>query len=149
MFRKFTGRARFVRGLTLIELLVVLVILGLLAGLVAPRVIHYLSTSKTEAAQLQIKHFEAALDLYRLDVGSYPTTQQGLQALITAPPGVNNWHGPYLKSPDIPKDPWGRPYIYTSPGKHGPYDIESYGADGQPGGTGENQDITSWSAAQQ
>jgi general secretion pathway protein G len=133
-----------IRGLTLIELLVVLVILGLLAGLVAPRVIHYLSTSKTETAQLQIKHFEAALDLYRLDVGSYPNTQQGLEALIKAPPGVSNWHGPYLKSPEVPKDPWGRPFIYTSPGKHGPYDIESYGADGQPGGTGENEDVKSW-----
>lgn len=137
-------RATTMRGLTLIELLVVLVILGLLAGLVAPRVIHYLSTSKTETASLQIKHFEAALDLYRLDVGSYPNTQQGLEALIKAPPGVTNWHGPYLKSPDVPKDPWGHPFVYTSPGKHGAYDIESYGADGQPGGTGENEDVKSW-----
>ena len=132
------------KGLTLIELLVVLVILGLLAGLVAPRVNHYLSTTKTEAAQLQIKHFDAALDLYRLDVGGYPDTQQGLKALIVDPSGVANWHGPYLKSPDVPKDPWGRAYIYTSPGKHGSYDIESYGADGQPGGTGENADVKSW-----
>jgi len=144
MFLVKQRQAACMRGLTLIELLVVLVILGLLAGLVAPRVIHYLSTSKTETARLQIKHFEAALDLYRLDVGSYPNTQQGLEALIKDPSGVSNWHGPYLKSPDVPKDPWGHAFIYTSPGKHGAYDIESYGADGQPGGTGENEDIKSW-----
>lgn len=144
MFLSKQRQAARVRGLTLIELLVVLVILGLLAGLVAPRVIHYLSASKTETAHLQIKHFEAALDLYRLDVGGYPNTQQGLDALIKDPSGVSNWHGPYLKSPDVPKDPWGHPFIYTSPGKHGAYDIESYGADGQPGGTGENEDVKSW-----
>ncbi len=131
-------------GFTLIELLVVLVILGLLAGLVAPRVIHYLSTSKTQTAHLQIKDLESALDLYRLDVGGYPTSQQGLQALVADPGSIPGWHGPYLKSGKVPKDPWNRDFIYTSPGKHGAFDIESYGADGQPGGDGENQDVTSW-----
>ena len=137
------------RGFTLIELLVVLVILGLLAGLVAPRVIHYLSTSKTKTAQLQIKNFEASLDLYRLDVGGYPTTQQGLQALVTDPGNAPGWHGPYLKGGVVPKDPWNHDFIYNSPGKHGAFDIESYGADGQPGGTGENQDVTSWATPAQ
>lgn len=138
------SRRRKTLGFTLIELLVVLVILGLLAGLVAPRVIHYLSTSKTQTAHLQIKDLESALDLYRLDVGGYPTSQQGLQALVADPGSVPGWHGPYLKSGTVPKDPWNRDFIYTSPGKHGAYDIESYGADGQPGGDGENQDVTSW-----
>lgn len=138
------SQSRKNRGFTLIELLVVLVILGLLAGLVAPRVINYLSTSKTKTAQLQIKNFEAALDLYKLDVGGYPNTQQGLKALVTNPGNAPGWNGPYLKSGGVPQDPWNRDFVYTSPGQHGAYDIESYGADGQPGGEGENQDVTSW-----
>jgi len=96
------------------------------------------------AAQAQIELFGAALDNYRLDVGSYPTTEQGLKALIENPGGVEHWDGPYLKKSEIPLDPWGHPYVYKSPGEHGEYDIVSYGADGVAGGDGENQDIVSW-----
>lgn len=131
-------------GFTLIELLVVLVILGLLAGLVGPRVMKYLGGAKTDSARLQITDIGAALDLYRLEVGSYPTTEQGLEALVVEPEGVTGWHGPYLKKNFIPKDPWGNEYVYQFPGEHGEYDIVAFGADGQPGGEGENADVVSW-----
>ncbi len=131
-------------GFTLIELLVVLVILGLLAALAAPRVINYLGGAKTDAAELQIQNFKSALDLYRLDVGGYPSTTQGLKALVEEPTGANGWRGPYLDSSTIPLDPWGNDYGYRAPGEHGNYDLLSLGADNGQGGDGENADVTSW-----
>lgn len=131
-------------GFTLIELLVVLVILGMLAGLVGPRIMKYVGESKTKTARMQIEELGAALDLYHLDVGQYPSTDQGLQALIESPPGEDVWHGPYLKKTINPKDPWGNEYLYRSPGQHGPYDLLSLGADNSEGGSQENLDIKSW-----
>jgi general secretion pathway protein G len=131
------------RGFTLIELLVVVVIIGLLAGLVAPRYFGQLGKSNVNVARAQIDSLGKALDAYRLDVGSYPSTNQGLQALVVKPDGLDRWQGPYLQK-QVPPDPWGRPYHYKSPGDHGDYDVYSYGADGQAGGTGENVDVTSW-----
>jgi len=137
---RLTGQA----GFTLIELLVVLVILVLLASLVGPRVVGYLGSSRTKAAKVQIESLSTALELYRLDLGRYPSTSEGLKALVEAPPGMTAWNGPYLTKKDAPNDPWGRPYIYRSPGQRGPFDIMSLGADNQPAGTGENEDITNW-----
>jgi general secretion pathway protein G len=131
-------------GFTLLELLVVVVIIGLLAGLVAPRYFDQVGKSNVKIAKAQIDALEKALDQYRLDVGGYPSTELGLQALFTKPGNIEKWQGPYLKKP-VPPDPWGRPYRYKSPGDHSDYDIVSYGADGQPGGTHENADVTSWS----
>jgi general secretion pathway protein G len=132
-------------GFTLIELLVVLVILGLLAGLVGPQVMKYLSSANTDTARLQIENLSVALDTYRLEVGRYPTTAEGLQALIQAPSGATRWNGPYLKKNLIPKDPWGQDYHYISPGQHGgAFDLYSLGADNAEGGEGENQDVVSW-----
>jgi general secretion pathway protein G len=131
-------------GFTLIELLVVLVILVLLASLVAPRVIGYLGSSRSKAAKVQIQSLATALELYRVDQGRYPTTSEGLKALTEPPAGAASWNGPYLSKKEVPSDPWGRPYTYRSPGQHGPFDIVSLGADNQPGGTGENEDIVSW-----
>jgi general secretion pathway protein G len=131
-------------GFTLIELLVVLVILGLLAGLVGPQVMKYLSSANTDTARLQIADLGAALDLYRLEVGRYPTTEEGLQALIEAPPDANRWSGPYLKKNVIPKDPWNNDYQYRSPGDYGAFDLYTLGADNAEGGEGEDQDIVSW-----
>ena len=132
------------RGFTLIELLVVLVILGLLAALAGPKVIGYLGGAKSDTAQLQIEEFGSALDLYHLEVGKYPSTQEGLQALVQQPSGVEKWKGPYLKKKEVPKDPWGNDYKYESPGQHGPYDLSSLGADGKEGGDGANKDLVSW-----
>ncbi len=142
MQRKQSGIRQW--GFTLIELLVVLVILGLLAGLAGPPIFRYLGGAKSKAARLQIEEFGGSLDGFNLDVGRYPTTQEGLQALIQPPSGAAGWHGPYLKKNVVPKDPWGSEYIYVSPGQHGAYDITSLGADKQPGGEGENKDINSW-----
>ncbi len=141
---KFPGSSRLANktGFTLIELLVVLVILGLLAALVGPQLFPKLGKGKQSAAKAQIELFGQALDQFRLDVGRYPTTQEGLAAIVTNP-GIDKWEGPYLKK-GLPNDPWGRPYIYTCPGSHGEYDIVSYGRDGQPGGEGEDKDVTSW-----
>jgi general secretion pathway protein G len=130
-------------GFTLLELLVVIVIIGLLAGLVAPRYFDQVGKSNTKIAKAQIDALEKALDQYRLDVGAYPSTEQGLAALNSKPQNAEKWAGPYLKKP-VPADPWSVPYAYKSPGEHGEYDLMSYGSDRQPGGTGEAGDVTSW-----
>jgi len=129
---------------TLIELLVVLVILGLLAGLVGPRVLKYLASARTDTAQLQIEELAAGLDLYHLEVGHYPTAGEGLDALTKPPAGVGNWNGPYLKKKAIPDDPWGQPYHYEFPGQNGEFDLYSLGNDNALGGDGEAADVVSW-----
>ncbi len=131
-------------GFTLIELMVVMVILGLLAALVAPKMFGRVGQAKQKAAHTQIELFGTALDSFRLDVGRYPTTSEGLEALLTSPSGSENWNGPYLKKSEIPLDPWGKQYHFESPGSHGDYDLYSNGADNTEGGEGENKDITSW-----
>ncbi|NMF91440.1 type II secretion system major pseudopilin GspG [Aromatoleum petrolei] len=141
MLRRLTGTAS--RGFTLLELLVVLVVLGLLAGLVAPKYFSQLGKSEVKAARAQIEGLVKALDLYRLDTGHYPSTEQGLAALVTHPGNEAKWGGPYLQKA-VPADPWGRNYAYVAPGEHGEYDLYSLGKDGQPGGDGENADVTSW-----
>lgn len=133
-------------GFTLVELLVVLAILGLLAGLVGPQVMKFLGSSKSKTAALQIEDLSATLDLYRLEVGRYPTTSEGLKALVEDPGNTPGWNGPYLKKGQVPRDPWGQDYEYRAPGQDGPYDIWSQGADGQEGGEGEDADIKSWQA---
>jgi len=130
-------------GFTLIELIVVVMIIGLLAGLVAPQFMKQSERAEAKTAKAQIELFGTALDTFRLDVGRYPTSQEGLAALMQKPGGVDRWDGPYLRK-DLPPDPWGKPYVYKSPGDHGAYDIISYGADGVAGGDGNNRDITSW-----
>lgn len=131
------------QGFSLIELLIVMIILGLLASLVGPRLFRHVDEAKVSTARSQIELLGTALDSYRLDVGRYPTTEQGLEALRNEPSGVRNWNGPYLPRP-IPQDPWGSDYVYKSPGDNGDYDLLSYGADGQPGGEGDNADVKSW-----
>ena len=136
-------RRRHEQGFTLIEILVVIIIIGLLAALVGPRLFGKVSTAKQKAAKAQIELFGTALDTFRLDIGRYPTTEEGLKALRETPSGVENWQGPYLPK-EIPVDPWNKSYVYKSPGEHGDYDLISYGLDGAEGGEGENQDIVSW-----
>lgn len=131
-------------GFTLIELLVVLVILGLLAGLVGPQVLRYLGSAKSDTTRLQIEELGAGLDLYHLEVGRYPTTDEGLIALVEQPTGASQWNGPYLKKKRIPEDPWGNEYHYRSPGEQGMYDLYSFGNDNMEGGEGDNADIVSW-----
>ena len=131
------------KGFTLLELLVVLVILGLLAGYVAPKYFAQVGKSEVKTARAQIEGIEKALDQYRIDVGHYPSTEQGLAALNTKPADEARWDGPYLKKA-LPNDPWGKPYQYRMPGEHGEVDIFSYGRDGQPGGTGDGADIQNW-----
>lgn len=131
------------RGFSLIELIVVLVILGLLATVVGPQVMKRLAQGKAEIAKLQVDQFEGALGLFRFDVGRYPSSTEGLGALIREA-GIENWTGPYLEKRAVPKDPWGREYEYRSPGQNGDYDLWSYGADGTSGGEEDSADITSW-----
>lgn len=131
------------RAFTLLELLVVVAIIGLLAGYVGPKYFGQLGKAETKAARSQIDALEKALDQYRLDVGRYPTTDQGLNALVVQPTGTAKWAGPYLKK-EVPLDPWSKPYLYKSPGEHGEIDLFSYGRDGTAGGSGEDADITNW-----
>jgi len=130
--------------MTLIEILVVLVLIGIVLGVVGGNFIGRGEKAKADAAKIEIGQIGQALDLYKLEVGRYPSSQDGLQALIAAPPGVGNWNGPYWKKTAIPKDPWGNEYKYAAPGQHGAYDITSLGADGKEGGEGPDKDITSW-----
>jgi general secretion pathway protein G len=133
-------------GFTLIELMIVLFILGLLAALVAPRLMGRVGKAKQKTAQAQIQLLATALDLFHLDVGRYPTTDEGLKALREKPEDLPSWGGPYLDK-SIPNDPWGKAYLYKFPGAHGPYDLSSLGADGAEGGEGENLDVTNWGAS--
>ncbi|ESS72324.1 type II secretion system protein G [Methyloglobulus morosus KoM1] len=131
-------------GFTLLELLVVLGIIAMLAGLVGPQVMKHMGESKVKAAKVQIEDLSQTLDMYKLDVGSYPTSEQGLNALIESPDGAQRWNGPYLRKSKVPFDPWNQEYKYTSPGEHGKFDIVSLGADGKEGGDGEDKDLNSW-----
>jgi len=137
-------QGREATGFTLIELLVVLMILGLLAGLVGPRVLKQLGGAKSDTAQLQIAEFSSGLDLFYVEVGRYPTTEEGLESLVSEPVGVGNWNGPYLKKNDLPTDPWGQSYHYRNPGEHGEFDLYSLGRDNIGGGGDEDTDIVSW-----
>ena len=129
------------KGFTLLELLVVVVIIGLLAGFVAPRYFGQVGKSEVNVAKAQLDSLEKALDQYRLDTGRYPSAELGLKALVERPPSESKWNGPYLRKA-IPLDPWGKPYLYRIPGEKGEFDLLSFGKDGQPGGSGENADIT-------
>ena len=131
-------------GYTLVELLVVLAILGLLVAIAAPRLISYLGAAKADTAKIQVEKLGTVLDLYHLEIGRYPTDQEGLKALVERPSQLDAWNGPYLKNREALTDPWGRQYVYRFPGQHGDYDLYSLGADGREGGDGENRDITSW-----
>lgn len=131
------------RGFTLLELLVVMVIIGLLVGYVGPKYFAQVGKSEIKAAKAQINAFEKALDQYRLDTGHYPTTEQGLNAIVEKPANEPKWQGPYLAKA-VPPDPWGNPYQYQQPGQRGEYDLWSFGKDGQPGGSGEAADVTNW-----
>ena len=131
-------------GFTLLELLVVLVILGLISAFAVPQVMNYLGGAKTDAAKIQISNLSTALDLYRLDVGRYPRTEDGLSFLVDRPSDQENWRGPYVKKRESLNDPWGNPYKYRSPGEHGKFDLYSLGADNQEGGSAEDQDVKNW-----
>jgi general secretion pathway protein G len=143
MFGQPTPRHRRQSGFTLLELLVVMVIIGLLAGFVGPRFFAQIGKSEVKTARAQIDALGKALDQYRLDVGRYPTTEEGLGVLNEKPASDTKWAGPYLKK-GVPLDPWGLAYTYRSPGEHGEYDLLSLGKDRQPGGTGEAEDLVSW-----
>lgn len=137
-------RVKYNSGFTLLELLVVLGIIALLAGIVGPQVMKHMGAAKTKAARVQIEDLSAALDMYKLDVGKYPTTEQGLVALVESPSDSKRWNGPYLRKIKVPQDPWIQDYHFASPGQHGKFDLYSYGADEKEGGEGEDQDINSW-----
>src|ERR1700710_545030 len=130
------------QGFTLVEMLVVITIIGLIMGLIGPRVLNYLSESKVKTARIQLQSFASALDLFYLDAGRFPSTAEGLAALVKQTPGVGAWNGPYLRGGNVPNDPWNHGYLYRSPGEHAPYDIISYGSDGEEGGTGVAADIS-------
>ncbi len=138
--KRFPARRRAL-GFTLLELLVVLAILGLIATFAAPQVLKWLSGAKSDSARIQIEALGTGIDLYRLEVGSYPPD---LEALVSQPSGADRWNGPYLKKRTLPKDPWGQDYLYRHPGENGPYDLYTLGADGQEGGSGEDADVVSW-----
>ncbi|MEP9411369.1 MAG: type II secretion system major pseudopilin GspG [Candidatus Brocadia sp.] len=144
MGNKLKSRLLRQGGFTLLELLIVMIIIGLLAALIGPKMIGRVGESRQTVAKQQIEGFSSALEMYKLDTTRYPTQEQGLEALITEPQGVMNWKGPYLKKKIVPKDPWGNNYVYIYPGEHGDYDIISYGADGNAGGEGEDKDVVSW-----
>lgn len=131
-------------GFTLVELLVVLGIIALLAALVAPQVIRYLGSARTDAAKAQLKNLESAVELFYLDTGTYPSTESGLEALVIQPAGLGSWKGPYLKKREALTDPWGKPYQYRTPGEHGTIDVFTLGRDGREGGDGEDKDIVNW-----
>ncbi|MFB1011069.1 MAG: type II secretion system major pseudopilin GspG [Thiopseudomonas sp.] len=135
---------QYQQGFSLIELLVVLVILGLLMSVVGPQVMKHVGGAKTDTARMQLEELSSALDMYHLEVGRYPAQNAGLQALIEQPSGEKRWKGPYLRKSKVPQDPWGNDYVYRYPGKHGAFDLYSLGADGQPGGEGDNADIGNW-----
>jgi general secretion pathway protein G len=137
-------RRRRQGGYTLVELLVVLAILGLLVAIAAPRLIKYLGSAKSDTAKIQVDNLGSVLDLYHLELGRYPTDDEGLESLFERPPQADSWNGPYLKNRDSLIDPWGRPYIYRSPGQHGDYDLFTLGADGGEGGDGADKDIGNW-----
>lgn len=139
-------RNSLAQGFTLLELLVVMVIIGLLAGYVAPQYFSQIGKSEVQTARAQMDALEKALDHFRLDTGHYPSTAQGLSALVEFPGGETKWRGPYLKKA-VPPDPWGRPYLYVSPGKHGEFDLYTLGKDGKPGGENESIDINNWTSA--
>ena len=132
------------RGFTLVELLVVLVILGLILAIATPQVIKYVGGAKTDTARIQVDRLSGVLDLYRLEVGGYPSEEQGLGALMEQPGDAEGWNGPYLRKADSLIDAWNNPYLYRYPGEHGEFDLYSLGRDGQEGGEGEDQDVTSW-----
>ncbi len=136
-------------GFTLVEILVVITIIGLIMAIVGPRVLNYLGESKVKATRIQIESFSSALDLYYLDMGRYPTSSDGLAALVARPGNAPEWNGPYLKGGVVPNDPWGHAYVYRSPVERAPYEIVSFGADGQEGGTGTAADISSIQASTQ
>ncbi len=138
MRRQYRGEG----GFTLVEMLVVITIIGLIMALVGPRVLSYLGESKTKAAKIQVESFSSALDLYYLDLGRYPSSNEGLGALVHAP-SAPGWNGPYLRGGLLPNDPWGHPYVYRAPGDRAPYTIISLGSDGQEGGSGTAADIVS------
>lgn len=142
-----SGQSNFLanksRGFTLLELLVVMVIIGLLAGYVGPKYFEQIGKSETKTARAQIDSLGKALDQYRIDVGQYPSTEQGLTALNKNPGTDSRWSGPYLKK-NVPNDPWNKPYIYKSPGEHGDYDLYTFGKDGQLGGVKESEDVVNW-----
>jgi general secretion pathway protein G len=142
---KRINSVRSSRGFSLLELLVVLLLLGAFAGIFAPKIFGQAEKAKQKATKLEIDQIGQGLDLYKLEIGRYPTTQEGLQALMVAPSGASNWNGPYLKRNAVPKDPWSNEYKYVSPGdQNRPYDIISFGSDGKEGGDGDGKDITSW-----
>lgn len=138
------SKKRVANGFTLLELLVVLSIMGLLAAIVGPQVIKYLGSSRSGTAQVQVKNIAASLQLFRLDAGRYPTAQEGLVALVKQPSTVPNWNGPYLPDSNAITDPWGKPYRFLVPGRHGEVDVFTLGSDGAEGGTGEAKDVGNW-----
>jgi len=136
------GKRHGERGFTLVEMLVVITIIGLIMGLIGPRVLNYLGESKVKAAKIQLQSFSSALDLFNLDAGRYPSAAEGLAGLVRRTPGVGAWNGPYLRGGDVPNDPWNHPYIYRAPGQRGAYDIVSFGSDGREGGSGTAADLS-------